>query len=163
MDPDTNDNELIKNLTGPLFGQQSRKGNVSSNDVIPEDCNTPIYYAITVNPQPTCKLNKKCYRSYTEDQQIAVLSRIEAALRRKHPDIQLVELRFEICPKLLQWHFHALYEMPPLYFTTVWAYYKRIMDTTDAKTKTAWRYIDLQPVYNKAGWEQYIRKDMKNQ
>jgi len=157
MEPDTNDNETMKRLTKPLFEKPMRK-RVSVNDV-----NTPILYAVTVNPQPTCKLNRKRYNAYSGDQQVAILSRIEAALRRKNPDITLVELRYEICPKLQQWHFHALYEMAPIYLASIWNYYKRIMDSTDANTKTIWRYLDIQPVWNKEGWEQYIRKDAERE
>lgn len=159
METDTNDNDMMKRLQKPLFNTHRVSG-VSVNDVNPYNS---IFYAVTVNPQPTCKLNRKRYRDYSGDQQVAILSRIEAAMRRKIQDIKLIELRFEICPTLGQWHFHALYEMPPIAESCIWNYYKRVMDSSDCKTKTIWRYLDIQPVYNKEGWEQYIRKDAKRE
>lgn len=156
MNNDTNDNSLIARLTAPLF----RRKSVSFNDVLYNRVhNIPIKYAVTVNPAPTRLLNRKQYRLYDSDKQIAILRRIENALRRDNPAIKLIKLNFEKCPSNGQMHFHALFEMPALFVETMENYYNRILSSTDSKTRVPWRHFDIQTVYNEQGWVDYITKD----
>lgn len=130
-----------------LFNRKS----VSSNDA--------ILYSLTINPQPSGRLNGKVYSLYTNDQQIAILGRIEAHLRLKNPIIEMLELHYEKCPSNGQIHFHALYSMPSIYQSTVMAYYRRILDKSNQETKEPWRYIDFTVTDSRSQWLEYIRKD----
>jgi len=146
-------NNFMAKLNGSLFNKEKRERNDDILD-IPD-----MPYIVTVNPAPTKPMNKKLYRNYSEDQQRAMLMRIEAALRRNNPSIKLLELHFEKCPSSGMVHFHALYEMPILFASTMTNYYNRILDSTDQNTTTPWRHLDIQLCNNKKAWLQYIRKD----
>jgi len=153
-------NNLMARIKKPLFNKTLRASGVSVNDVITSIMpNFQGNYAITVNPAPTKLLNKKQYCKYTEDQQRAMLTRMEAALRRTTPSIELIELHFEKCPSNGMIHFHALYQMPEIYVTTMENYYRVRLDSTDKNTKVPWRHLDIQKVYNRLGWITYIQKD----
>lgn len=159
METDTNDNDLFDCLTGPLFRRCSASQDaLHLNDVTLQNT---VWYAVTINPQPTKLCNKRQYRKYTDDQQIGILTRMEAKLRRENPSIELVELHFEKCPVLGQMHFHAKYSMPAIFVTTMENYWRRVLDSSDSKTKIPWRYLDIQLVYNDQGWLEYIRKENK--
>lgn len=153
-------NTFMASIRRPLFNNALRASGASINDVITSIMpNFKGNYAITVNPAPTKLLNKKQYCKYSEDQQRAMLTRIEASLRRTTPSIELIELHFEKCPSNKMIHFHALYQMPSIYVTTVENYYRVRLDSTDKNTKTPWRHLDIQKVYNRLGWIKYIQKD----
>jgi len=114
-------------------------------------------YAVTINVQPSRLMNKKQWRNYTQDQQTSQLTRIEQAIRRDNPSIVLKKICFEICPVLQQVHFHALYEMPPLFRSVLESYYERVLGSTGVQTNP-WRHIALEEVYNEQGWIDYITK-----
>lgn len=165
METDTNDNDIMSSLKKPLFGARQSK-DVSPNDVTIDTpvkqlrvITVPMWYAVTINPQPTKRLNKREYRKYTDTQQIGILTRMEAKFRRDNPCVELVELHFEKCPTLGQVHFHAKYSMPAIYVTSMEEYWRRVLDATDANTKKPWKYLDIQTVYNDQGWLDYIRKE----
>lgn len=145
---DTNDNDFMKVLRKPLFGGVSQ-------DVSPTDV---ISWGITVNIKPTIFINKKQWKLYDHDKQKAILTRIEAKLRKDNPSIVLKKLMFEVCPKIKNIHFHALYEMPSIFESTIETYYHRVCNKGDT---TGWRVIDTQPIYDEEGWIKYISKDLK--
>lgn len=118
-------------------------------------------FGITLNIQPTKLMNKRPWREYTHDEQRAILMRIENAFRRKTPACVLLEIHFEICPKLKNIHYHALYKMPPIYVNEIHCYFKRICCAQDSNTREPWRYLDVKPIIDgEQQWLNYIRKDM---
>jgi len=128
----------------------------SQGDVTPTEL---PQYAVTVNICPNKKMNNKIWKTYDHIRQTAQLQRIEAHMRKLNPSIELVEMQFEICPQLNQIHFHALYSMPKEFVTTMENYWRE--KVADKKPSTPpWRYLDIQPVYSRKGWEEYIRKDI---
>lgn len=129
-----------------------------SPGVSPSDV-TLYGYAITVNIQPTKKMNNRQWRKYDSSEQIKILGRLESALRSKNPTIKLKEIHYETCPKLKQIHFHALYEMPEIFVSTVEAYYDRLCGSTGIQT-VPWRHLVVEQVYDRQGWLDYIRKDI---
>jgi len=118
----------------------------------------PFRYAITLNFSPNLRVNKRPWKDYTQDQQRASLGRIEAAFRRRNPTCKLIELRYEVCPKIKQIHFHALYEMPLVYKTTMSNYYAKF-DATLKDTRNPWRHLDIQDIFDNNGWIDYCNKD----
>jgi len=144
-------NNFMAKLNRSLFTEENRKIHDDTLD---------MPYIVTVNPAPNKLLNRKKYRLYSEEQQRAMLLRIEAALRRDNPSIKLLELHFEKCPSSGMVHFHALYNMPILFESTMVNYYNRIMSMVDSNTTgEPWRHLDIQICNNKSAWLQYIRKD----
>jgi len=138
----------------------------------------PIFrrkYGVTVNVQPTRYINKRQWKKYTHDQQIKILTRMEASIRRRTPSIKLIELHFEVCPTLKNVHFHALYEMPVFYVSELEAQWSRLVGniiTSRSKTDqlSLWRYLDIKEIKprlnsdgnpDEADWLAYIRKDEK--
>lgn len=134
---------------------------VSPNDEIHiDDISATKLYGLTVNIQPTKLMNKKQWNKYNKDQQMAILGRIERGSRKGNPSIELKELNYEVCPKLGNIHFHALYKMPRMFVSQLEAYYKRVLDSSDSNTKIKWRYLDIiQIIGTSDNWIQYIRKD----
>lgn len=145
-------NTLLSQLRKPLFGVRQDSPS-RANDA-------SMRWAITVNIQPTKKMNGRQWKLYSAEKQTAQLSRIEAALRKKTPSIKLIELHYETCPVLKNIHFHALYEMPEEFKSELECYYKRICDSSDDKTLVPWRYLDISPIKNEQAWLDYIRKDL---
>jgi len=120
------------------------------------------HFAVTVNIQPTKYMNKKLWRTYTQEQQRAQLLRIESAFRRKTPSVKLHELCFEVCPTLQQIHYHAHYEMPKEFEHEMYNYFKRICCSQDDKTLKPWRFIDISILPTDADvkrWMDYIHKN----
>lgn len=152
---DVETNRVLTRLIKPLF--KSSLKHVSANDA------QANRWAVTVNIQPTKLMNKRQWRKYSPDQQMGILGRIEAAFRRKTPSVQLVELHYETCPALGNIHFHALYEMPKDFVSTMENYYKDVCDSSDEHTKIKWRYLDIQQVKDEKAWLEYIRKDVNKQ
>lgn len=133
------------------------------NDVDGIYNNNKLYYAVTVNIQPTKLMNKKQWRKYTHDEQRSQLLRIEASFRKKTPSVELIEIQFEICPTLNNIHFHAMYYMPKIFIHEVYLHYRRICNSTDDKTIKEWRFIDIQELKRQEdieNWLMYIRKDI---
>jgi len=149
---DVETNKVLTRLIKPLF--KSSLKHVSANDAQAKR------WAVTVNIQPTKLMNKRQWRKYSPDQQMAILGRIEAAFRRKTPSVLLIELHYETCPVLGNIHFHALYSMPSDFVTTMENYYKDVCDSSDEKTLVKWRYLDVQEVKDEKSWIEYIRKDV---
>lgn len=146
--------ELINKLFRPLWSQDR----ASLGDVIPPVL--PPKYAVTVNICPNKKMNNKVWKTYDHIRQTSQLQRIEAHMRKLNPSIGLLEMRFEICPNLNQIHFHALYEMPNEFVSTMENYWRE--KVADKKPSTPpWRYLDIQPIFDQRGWEEYIRKDLQ--
>jgi len=142
--------EIMKRLKRPLFRPCENVENVLA------------HFGITVNIQPTKKMNKRYWKLYTADKQRDILARIEAGYRRVTPSVKLIEIHYEVCPKLKNIHFHALYEAPILFRDDIKAYYKRICCSQDEKTEKPWRYLDVKRMRggNKE-WLIYIRKDIQ--
>jgi len=130
----------------------------ASQDASPSD--VQYEYGITVNIQPTKLMNKKQWKTYTPEKQIAQLSRIEASFRRDNPSVKLCEIHYETCPRLKNVHFHALYRMPAQYLSTMQNYYARVIGSTGTQSDP-WRHLDVQEIYDAPGWIKYIRKDKK--
>lgn len=156
---DTNDNEIMARLKRPLFKQSRKTQGASPSDVY-SNMDTITSFAVTVNIQPTKHMNKRQWKKYEAADQIKILGRIEARLRKDNPSIVLKEIHYETCPTLKQIHFHALYEMPRIFQTTLEAYYNRVCGSTGEQTKP-WRHLTIEPVYDREGWLKYIRKDIK--
>lgn len=118
-------------------------------------------YGITVNIQPTKRMNKRHWRLYSHAQQKDMLTRIEAKFRLLNPSVELKQLHFEECPTLKNIHFHALYSMPCNYRWEMETYYNRICSSTDAKTKIPWRHLDIKVIKDgPEEWIKYIQKDI---
>jgi hypothetical protein len=116
-------------------------------------------YGVTVNIQPTQKMNKRLWKHYSYDQQRQQLVRIEAAFRRLHPHVSLMNLHFEIAPSLFQIHFHALYFMPEIAVEQMQIYWKK-WSSTNEKTLIPWRHLHIMRIKNgNKEWLQYIAKD----
>jgi len=123
-----------------------------------------LEYGVTVNIQPTKKMNGKFWRDYCHDKQRAILGRIEAKFRALTPSVELIELHYEVCPTLKNVHFHALYNAPFLFTAEMEAYYKRVCDARDANTRIPWRYLDIKVIKDGAQhWLEYIRKEINLQ
>lgn len=141
---DTDCGTIIRRLTKPLFKPSLHQ------------------YGVTVNIQPTKKMNKRLWNKYNHDQQRGILSRIEAKFRAQTPSVKLIELHFEVCPTLKNIHFHALYEAPSLFKPEMETYYKRVCCSDDERTRIPWRYLDIKLIEGgNAEWLEYIRKDLK--
>lgn len=147
-------NDIINHLTGPLFNRgaslSERSEQLQSNS---------IHYAVTFNPDPLKFFNRRRYNKYSHDQQTRMLTRIEQALRRDNPSIELVKLNFEIAPTLQQIHFHALYKMPEIFASTVENYFKKYDSDRILDNGNSWPTIRVEKVYDIPGWLKYIRKD----
>lgn len=138
----------------PLF-----KRGVSQTLVV-EPCDnvnslTVPHWAVTVNPDPFVKCNKRAYNKYSFDEQVKILTRIESAMRRDNPTIVLVKLVFETCPKLKQAHYHALYQMPMMFISTMDNYLSHRLKRTNGPS---WRMYVAKPIHDEEGWIQYITK-----
>lgn len=141
---DTDCTKIIKRLKRPIFKD------------------TLHQYGITVNIQPTKKMNRRYWKLYTPDKQRDILSRIEAKFRALTPSVKLIELHFETCPTLKNIHFHALYEAPSAFKVEMEAYYRRVCCSDDDNTKIPWRYLDIKLITGgNSEWLDYIRKDLK--
>jgi len=125
------------------------------------------YYASTVNIQPTKLMNKRPWKKYNHDDQRKILMRVEASFRRKYPTVELIELQYEVCPKLKNIHYHALYLMTDDEEHELYNYFKKICCSEDAKTLIPWRFM-----YNKIipknimdiqGWLDYMRKELNKE
>lgn len=144
-DENTDITNIIARLTKPLWKVQ-------------EDA---IEYGVTVNVQPTRLINKKQWKLYNHDQQRAILTRMEASIRRNTPSIELVELHFEVCPTLKNIHFHALYKMPRIFVVELETQWNRLVGSIINKdTKEPFRHLDIKEISggNKE-WIKYINKD----
>lgn len=147
--------EIIDRLSGPLFKRPKIK---KSNPNVKR-------YGITLNIQPTRFINKRQWKLYNVNQQLAILSRMEASIRRKAKDIKLIELHFEKCPTVKNVHFHALYEMPPASISLLQAEWDRLVGTIITKsTRTdmsaTWKHLDVKEMIGgDSEWLKYIRKE----
>lgn len=145
MDLDTNDNELMGKLNGPLFKKASAlRAKREIHD-----------YGVTFHPHVLSMFNRKSYNKYTHDQQRAMLLRIEASCRKQYPEIELQELQFEVGPKSGQIHFHAHYKMPPTFATEMRNYYQRY---ATQYSKEDYEHFDIKLLNNIEQWQLYIRK-----
>lgn len=177
-DLETDDTGLMERLTAPLWQTRSVSLGVSPPDVSNIDAlknnniaersgvtiengYMPKMYAITINIKPTKYMNNKQWRNYDHDNQIKILERIEQRFIRDHPSIKRVKLVFEECPTLKNMHFHALYEMVPLFVCEMEAYYDRICNGDNIETRNKWRFMDSQEIYDMQGWLTYITKTLK--
>ena len=157
----TIDTDSLENPELPLLLTKLRKP-VFKKDAAALQC---TQYAVTVNIQPTRLMNKKQWKLYNHDQQRGQLTRLECAMRRENPTIELVEIHFEVCPELGQIHFHALYNIPPNFVTTMVNWWDNKIGTlpnhkTIRDKFTTWRHCDVQQIYSPEGFLKYIRKDM---
>lgn len=111
--------------------------------------------ACTVNICPDKFLNKKRWKTYTHEEQRKILFRIERSMRTKTPSVKLHKLIYEVCPQLNQIHFHALYECPTIYESTINNFWR------DKKYNPSddWRICETKPIFNYDGWFKYIHKD----
>lgn len=153
------ENYVMASIKRPLFNRRISAKGISPSDAY-SSTDTITSFAVTVNIQPTRHMNKRQWKKYEPAEQIKILGRIEARLRKDNPSIVLKEIHYETCPTLKQIHFHALYEMPRIFQTTMEAYYKRVCGSTGEQTKP-WRYLDISEIRDKEAWFKYIRKDMK--
>lgn len=151
------ENHIMASIKRPLFKQSRETQSVRTSDV---HIDGTSQFAVTVNIQPTKHMNKRQWKKYEPAEQIKILGRIEARLRKDNPSIVLKEIHYETCPTLKQIHFHALYEMPQIFQTTMEAYYNRVCGSTGEQTKP-WRHLAIEPIYNRKGWLEYIRKEIK--
>lgn len=151
VEDDFEDNQFMERIKHSLFGGGASPS-ASSTDV------TVIKYAITVNIKPTYLVNKRRWRDYDQDKQKAILIRVENNMRKKNPSIVLCKMVFERCPNINNMHFHALYEMPSIFTTTVENFWQNQFNKGDV---TNWRVLDIQPIYDEQGWIEYIYKDLK--
>lgn len=148
-----------KKLFSPVILNSSRK-DVSTSDVYSH--HDASEFAVTVNIQPTKRMNGKQWRLYTPEKQVAILRRVEASFRRKNPSVELIEMHFESCPILRQMHFHALYKMTTQMVDHYALHFDRICGSTGFQTNP-WRTLDIKPITNMQGWLRYIRKGETDQ
>lgn len=139
---------ILARATKPLF-KQSASAEERSDNV--------TWFAVTVNPDPFVKLNKKAYCKYSYEQQVAILTRIEAAMRRDNPSLKMERLYFEMCPKSLNAHYHAVYCIPMIFLSTMENYLRHRLMRTNGPS---WRMLVAEPIYDLAGWNKYITKDV---
>lgn len=133
---------------------------IRSGPTVQQDTEAAELYAVTVNIRPSQLMNKRRWKTYSNDAQRCQLLRIEAAFRSKNPSIQLREIHFELCPNIEppQVHFHALYEMPPSFVNHYILSWEK-HNTIDAKTLNPWRVVIVKECGDESGWLQYIRKE----
>ena len=105
------------------------------------------------------KVNNKQWSTYDHDQQRKALGRIEASFRSKNPSVVLHRIEYEICPASKNIHFHALYEMPELFVSTLQNYWDKF-NVNDSATRVLWRHLDIRPCTNIRGWLEYITKTL---
>lgn len=157
-----NVNEVLKRVKRPLFKRATKRAcaetALADSDVTID--NGPKLYACTVNLKPNYIVNRKPWKKYSADKQRGILTRIEHALRKKTPSIQLLKLTFEECPVLGQIHFHALYSMPTVFKSEMEVYWERHSGNLP-DTREPWRPIVIKEVFNETGWLDYINKDVK--
>lgn len=115
-------------------------------------------YGVTVNIKPNKVFSRKPWHKYDADKQRGLLSRMELALRKKTPSIELKRIEFETCPTLQNIHFHALYSMPPFFKSEMECHWEKHSGNLP-DTKVPWRIINIQEVHNEAGWIDYITKE----
>lgn len=115
-------------------------------------------YAVTVNIKPNKVMNRRRWKLYTAEQQRALLTRLEASFRKDTPSVILKKLTFETCPSNGNIHFHAMYECPKIYESTIANYWNEKVDGNDLETKVPWRHIVIEECYDTKGWLQYISK-----
>lgn len=150
--------EYVEIPTINLFKLSDRREaqalSASSNDVPIENSN----YAITVNISNTKLVNKKPWHKYTQDEQRRILARVEQSFRKKTPSVVLVRIEYEACPSNNNIHFHALYNMPYTFISTLENHWVKF-DSTDKNTLQKWRHLDVRAVKNVQGWLDYISKE----
>jgi len=160
MENDFNMSRLKKRLF-PIAGashEASASESSLRDDNVTTSCNIgEPDIAVTVNPDPFNLMNKRQYKLYDHDKQRAMLMRIETAMRRENPEIELIELHFEICPVLKQIHFHALYRCPLQSIKRMENYFEKRIKRTNSPS---WRAFVHDPVFDKDGWLKYIRKNI---
>lgn len=119
-----------------------------------KDCNNLV--ACTVNICPDKALNKKRWKTYTHEQQRDILFRIERSMRKATPSVILHKLIYEVCPTLNNIHFHALYECPRDYISTIENFWR----SKKYNPSDDWRIVKTEFIYNYEGWFKYIHKDL---
>lgn len=133
---------------------------------IASDVNTPLdstakLFAVTVNIKPNKVFSRKPWHKYDKDKQRGLLTRMELALRKKTPSIELKRIEFETCPTLQNIHFHALYSMPSIFVSEMECHWEKHSGNLP-DTKVPWRVIQIKPCHNEAGWIDYITKTQIN-
>lgn len=144
----------IPKLTKSLFPK--RKLNASLSDVSINEATTMI--ACTVNIKPNKIMNRRRWKTHTADQQRASLTRLEQAFRKVTPACKLMKLTFEKCPSNGHIHFHAMYEAPAIFMTTIENFWNEKVDGNDLNTRIPWRHVIVKNVFNQQGWIDYITK-----
>jgi hypothetical protein len=159
---DSESTNIIYKLKSRLFNNLTRPESDSSESGSFNDVTTLTEQkiAVTVNISPNKLMNKKVWKTYSHDKQRLILAKLEAHFRRVTPSVRLVRIEYEICPTVKNIHFHALYECPLNYESTIECYWMRISNT-DKKTITPWRHLDIQNIYDEKGWLHYISKDIR--
>lgn len=119
-------------------------------------------YGVTFNPDPLKHFNNKQYCKYTNDQQRAMLGRIEQGFRKQQQlgDVHLVELHYELGPATETIHFHSLYEMDDDTKDRMIQYYSKYTNTNPTSGRT-WPHLDIKLINNEEAWKCYIRKDQQ--
>jgi len=118
--------------------------------------------AVTVNIKPTKYMNKKQWKKYEPVKQVAILDRIEKKSRKDNKRIELMEIHYEVCPKLSpkQMHFHAFYRIQGYeWISELTAYWDSVIDGNQGSINK-WNHLVIKEVYDREGWENYIRKDI---
>lgn len=112
-------------------------------------------YAITINVDPHHKINNRRWSKYSNDKQIAILTRIERSCRDLLEECRLIKLVFEQCPSSKQIHFHALYSMSE---STKVSYMKYMGKRLERSNAPSWRWFDCLPCVSLEAWLKYISK-----
>jgi len=116
-------------------------------------------WAVTINPSPNKFINKKRWQTYPAIRQQEILTRVLSQLTLKNPSINLLEHHFEKCPSNGQIHVHALFECTLEWVSTIENWIHHSIEWKDDKSTPRWRHLVIDPIYNRLGWEAYIRKD----
>lgn len=124
----------------------------------PKDSSMTTYLAVTVNIKPNKLINRRRWKLYDNTKQMAILTRLESAFRNVTPSVILKKLNFEKCPSNGNIHFHAMYEAPLIYMSTIYNYWDEKIDGNDLETKVPWRHVIVKNVFDKKGWIDYISK-----
>jgi len=125
-------------------------------------------FAVTVNICPNFKCNyfdrqvvnsnvKKKYKDHSYKIQQQIMQKMQEALLKRNPSITCKAYYYEICPKILQVHLHALYECPDEFKYQLSSHYTKYEPNGNA----TWRTIqidELESAKDVKVWCQYIQK-----
>jgi len=162
-------NDVMKCITKSLFRKKNdyvlpqimggRGENGACDNVTPMDTKI-CKFAVTINPDPFYFMKRadRPYKSATHKEQQGFIKYAIASLERDNPSVSHTTIMYEVCPKLKQIHAHCIVEMPLIYVSTYVNYMKRVICRHNSPS---WRHTEVEQIYNRQGWINYITKDQE--